>query len=152
LTGAKRWAAGAAPARPSPRRKLEFRYHRNVRRAPIAVAASFTLLAQALTVRRAEASDAPQAVATTAAPRESDAHVTVTGFRFSAPPNVLEAAAGLARTDPPKATPNLSGVAATTPKAIMSSNTKTVVIVAIIAGAVLILVGVIAVGKPFGKP
>lgn len=36
-----------------------------------------------------------------------------------------------------------------TPSPIMSNNTKTVLIVAIVAGAVLILVGAVAIGKPF---
>lgn len=115
-------------------------------RAALAALLSFTLVTETAIVARAgeavrDEADTPATEVTQATPR-------LAPFWAVAPPNEVDVGARLALAGP--VTDGVLPFGAT-PKTIMSNNTKTVIIVAIIAGAVLIVVGVIAIGKPFGK-
>lgn len=120
-------------------------------RAALAALLSFILVTETSIVARAgetarDDGDAPPTAAEAAG--ESHEAPRLTPFWAVAPPGEVDVGARLALASP--ATGGVLPFGAT-PKAIMSNNTKTVIIVAIIAGAVLIVVGVIALGKPFGK-
>lgn len=110
-------------------------------RAAIAALLSLALVTETTVVRAAEAVAETPSSSEEASPR-------LTPFWAVSPPSEVDVGARLAL-----AGPMTDGVMpfGTTPKAMMSNNTKTVLIVAIIAGAVLLVVGVIVIGKPFGK-
>jgi hypothetical protein len=114
-------------------------------RAAIAALLSFTLVTETTLSARAADTEREDTASTT--PSEETV-ARLTPFWAVAPPHEVDVGARLAL-----AGPLADGVMpfGTTPKAIMSNNTKTVLIVAIIAGAVLLVVGVIVIGKPFGK-
>ena len=119
-------------------------------RAALAALLSFTLVTETSIVARAgEATrDETNETSTTDGAGETQEAPRLTPFWAVAPPGDVDVGARLALAGP--VTDGVLPFGAT-PKAIMSNNTKTVIIVAIIAGAVLIVVGVIALGKPFGK-
>jgi len=106
---------------------------------------------QTTSAAHAESADTSGVPTDVSVEAEAVPRAAVESFSIVAPPNVLDAASRLALSSSVGLGGSGSTLLSPTPKSIMSSNTKTVVIVAIIAGAVLILVGAIALGKPFKK-
>lgn len=115
-------------------------------RAALAALLSFTLVTES-TVSAWAADAQREADAAEPTPSEGTA-ARLTPFWAVAPPNEVDVGSRLALAGPIAERFVPLGA---TPNPIMSKNAKTVLIVAIIAGAVLIVVGVIVVGKPFGK-
>lgn len=124
------------------------------RRSTIAGIVAFTLVVETAVVAQAEEPAPPEPAATDIAPPEDNVGTSpaapMTAFSVFQP-SAIDVTGRLALAAPASLARSGGLLTPVGPAPIMSKNAKTVLIVAIIAGAVLILAGAIVVGKPFKK-